>query len=134
MRRDDFSRRLRCASTGYVTRQPDLSRLHPGRARDQRQSVASMPGVERVSVDLLLPVAEDCVKLGIPVIALFPMIDPSLKTPDGIEATNAEGLMPRAVRAAARPLPRARRAHLDVALGPYTSHGQDWRCSMTTAA
>ncbi len=50
--------------------------------QNQRQSVASMPGVERVSVDLLLPVAEDCVKLGIPVIALFPVIDPSLKTPD----------------------------------------------------
>ena len=65
---------------------------------DKRESVASMPGVERVSVDLLLPVAQDCVELGIPVIALFPVIDPSLKTPDGIEATNAEGLIPRAVR------------------------------------
>ena len=92
--------------------------------QNQRQSVASMPGVERVSVDLLLPVAEDCVKLGIPVIALFPVIDPSLKTPDGIEATNAAGLVPRAVRALKDRFPELG-VLTDVALDPYTSHGQD---------
>ena len=91
---------------------------------DKRESVASMPGVERVSVDLLLPVAQDCVELGIPVIALFPVIDPSLKTPDGIEATNAEGLIPRAVRALKERFPELG-VLTDVALDPYTSHGQD---------
>ena len=66
--------------------------------QNQRQQVASMPGVERVSVDLLMKVAEECVALGIPVMALFPVIEPSLKTRDGVEATNPEGLVPRAVR------------------------------------
>lgn len=83
-----------------------------------------MPGVERVSVDLLLPIAEDCVKLGIPVLALFPVIDPSLKTPDGIEATNPEGLVPRAVRELKARFPELG-ILTDVALDPYTSHGQD---------
>ena len=64
----------------------------------QTQEVASMPGVQRLSVDRLLPVAEACVHLGVPVMALFPVIDPSLKTPDGREATNPDGLVPRAVR------------------------------------
>ena len=92
--------------------------------QNQRQSVASMPGVERVSVDLLMPVAEDCVKLGIPVLALFPVIDPSLKTPDGIEAINPDGLVPRAVRALKDRFPELG-VLCDVALDPYTSHGQD---------
>ena len=91
---------------------------------NQRESVASMPGVERLSIDLLLPVAQDCVKLGIPVIALFPVIDPALKTPDGIEATNAEGLIPRAVRVLKDRFPELG-VLTDVALDPYTSHGQD---------
>ena len=59
----------------------------------------SLPGVVRYSLDTLLPVAEECVALGIPVLALFPAIDPALKTPDGIEATNPDGLIPRVVRA-----------------------------------
>ena len=82
------------------------------------------PGVERVSVDLLMPVAEDCVKLGIPVIALFPVIDPSLKTPDGREAANPQGLIPRAVRELKARFPELG-VLTDVALDPYTSHGQD---------
>ena len=92
--------------------------------KNRREAVPSMPGVERVSVDLLLPVAEDCVKLGIPVLALFPVIDPSLKTPDGIEATNPEGLVPRAVRELKQRFPELG-ILTDVALDPYTSHGQD---------
>ena len=63
--------------------------VHEG--QNQREAVASMPGVDRLSLDLLLPVAEDCVKLGIPVLALFPAIDPTLKTPDGKEALNPDG-------------------------------------------
>ncbi|MNS71853.1 Delta-aminolevulinic acid dehydratase [compost metagenome] len=122
MRRDDFSRRLMRENR----LSPD-NLIYPVfilEGQNQRQQVASMPGVERVSVDLLLPIAEDCVKLGIPVIALFPVIDPSIKTPDGIEATRPEGLVPRAVRALKDRFPELG-VLTDVALDPYTSHGQD---------
>ena len=90
----------------------------------RREAVASMPGVERVSLDLLLNVAQECVDLGVPVMALFPVIDPSRKTPDGREAYNPDGLIPHVVRT-------LKAAHpdllimTDVALDPYTSHGQD---------
>jgi porphobilinogen synthase len=90
----------------------------------QRQSVASMPGVERLSVDLLLPVAEECLRLGIPALALFPVIEPSLKTPDGSEAWNAQGLVPRAVRELKKNFPELG-VMTDVALDPFTTHGQD---------
>ena len=89
-----------------------------------RQAVPSMPGVERVSVDLLLGVAEQCVELGVPVLSLFPAIEPSLKTPDGREAANPEGLIPRAVRELKKRFPELG-VLTDVALDPYTSHGQD---------
>ncbi|MBN9427774.1 MAG: porphobilinogen synthase [Burkholderiales bacterium] len=122
LRRDDFTRRL--------VREHRLSAddlIYPvfildGKGRTE--AVPSMPGVERVSVDKLLPVAEDCVKLGIPVMALFPVIDPALKTPDGIAATNPEGLVPRAVAELKRRFPELG-VLTDVALDPYTSHGQD---------
>jgi porphobilinogen synthase len=91
---------------------------------NRREPVLSMPGVERVSVDLLLNVAEECVALGIPVLALFPVIDAALKTPDGLEATNPDGLVPRAVRALKARFPELG-ILTDVALDPYTSHGQD---------
>jgi porphobilinogen synthase len=90
----------------------------------RREVVGSMPGVERLSLDLLLPVAEDCVKLGIPVMALFPVIDQCLKTPDGREAFNPDGLVPRVVRELKRQFP-ALGVMTDVALDPFTSHGQD---------
>jgi porphobilinogen synthase len=83
-----------------------------------------MPGVERLSLDLLLPVAEECVALGIPVMALFPVIDPSLKTPDGREALNPKGLIPRVVSELKRHFPELG-VMTDVALDPFTSHGQD---------
>jgi porphobilinogen synthase len=92
--------------------------------KNQREKVSSMPDVERLSIDLLLPVAEDCVALGIPVLALFPVINPALKTPDGIEATNPNGLVPRAVRELKQRFPELG-ILTDVALDPYTSHGQD---------
>ena len=88
------------------------------------EDVASMPGVQRLSIDRLLPLAEDCVRLGVPVMALFPVLDPALKTPDGIEATNADGLVPRTVRALKARFPQLGLL-TDVALDPYTSHGQD---------
>jgi len=83
-----------------------------------------MPGVERVSVDELLRVADTCVTLGVPVISLFPNIEATLKTPDGIEAANPDGLVPRAVRELKRHFPDLG-VLTDVALDPYTSHGQD---------
>ena len=88
------------------------------------EPIASMPGVSRLSLDRLLPVAQECVELGIPVMALFPAIDPALKTPDGIEATNPDGLIPRVVRALKERVPGLG-VLTDVALDPYTSHGQD---------
>jgi porphobilinogen synthase len=90
----------------------------------QREAVTSMPGVERLSLDLLLPVAQECVDLGIPVMALFPVIDPALKTPDGREALNPKGLVPRVVRELKKQCPELG-VMTDVALDPFTSHGQD---------
>ena len=92
--------------------------------KNQCEKVSSMPGVERMSIDHLLGVAEECVALGIPVMALFPVINPALKTPDGIEATNPKGLIPRAVRELKQRFPELGLL-TDVALDPYTSHGQD---------
>ena len=90
----------------------------------RRDAIASMPGVERLSLDTLLPVAEECVALGIPVLALFPVIDPGLKTPSGDEAFNPDGLVPRVVAALKQRFPELG-VLTDVALDPYTSHGQD---------
>ena len=90
----------------------------------QVQEVGSMPGVQRRSLDQLLPVAEQCVELGIPVMALFPVLGPEGKTPDGREACNPEGLVPMVVRELKRRFPELG-VMTDVALDPYTSHGQD---------
>ena len=122
LRRDDFTRRLVRENALSVN---DL--IYPVFVLDgekKREAVASMPGVERLSLDLLLPVAEQCVKLGIPVMALFPVIDSSLKTPDGREATNAQGLVPRVVKSLKQHFPDLG-VMTDVALDPFTSHGQD---------
>ncbi|CAN5499459.1 porphobilinogen synthase [soil metagenome] len=91
---------------------------------DQAEDVASMPGVQRLSVDRLMPVAEECVSLGIPVMALFPVINSSRKSDDGKEALNPDGLIPRAVRTLKSRFPQLG-ILTDVALDPYTSHGQD---------
>ena len=91
---------------------------------NRRETVASMPGVERLSLDLLLPVAAECVRLQIPVMALFPVVDPALKTFGGEEAFNPDGLIPRVVRALKTHYPELG-VMTDVALDPYTSHGQD---------
>ena len=91
---------------------------------ERREAVASMPGVERVSLDLLLNVAAECVELGIPVMALFPVISQDLKTSDGREAANPNGLIPQVVRTLKAAHPELL-IMTDVALDPYTSHGQD---------
>ena len=92
--------------------------------QDQAQDVPSMPGVQRLSADRLLAVAEECVALGVPVMALFPVIEPSLKSTDGREATNPDGLVPRTVRLLKSRFPQLGLL-TDVALDPYTTHGQD---------
>ncbi len=122
MRKDAFSRSLVRETTLSAA---DL--IYPVFVVDgqqQRQAVASMPGVERLSLDLLLPVAQECVDLGIPAIALFPVIDHSLKTPNGDEAINPAGLVPRIVKTLKATFPELG-IITDVALDPYTSHGQD---------
>jgi len=122
LRRDTFTRNLVREST--LTAHDFIYPVFVVDGKQQRQVVSSMPGVERLSLDLLLPVAEDCVKLGIPVMALFPVIDQSLKTPDGREATNPDGLVPRVVQALKKEFPELG-VMCDVALDPFTSHGQD---------
>jgi porphobilinogen synthase len=122
LRRDTFTRNL---VREHALSAHDL--IYPVFVLDgegRREAVPSMPGVERLSLDLLLPVAEECVRLQIPVMALFPVIDASLKTEDGVEATNPDGLIPRVVRALKERCPELG-IMTDVALDPYTSHGQD---------
>ncbi len=91
-----------------------------------------MPGVQRLSLDRLLPVAEDCVKLGIPVLALFPVIEGALKTEDGREATNPEGLVPTVVRELKKRFPELG-VLTDVALDPFTSRTARTACSTPPA-
>ena len=122
LRRTDFSRRLVREHALSVN---DL--IYPVfvlEGENRRESVKSMPGVDRVSLDLLMHVAEECVELGIPVMALFPVISAHLKTPDGIEATNPKGLVPHVVATLKKHFPTLG-IMTDVALDPYTSHGQD---------
>jgi porphobilinogen synthase len=122
LRRTDYSRRL--VREHQLTADDLIYPVFVLDGKNQRQAVGSMPGVERLSLDLLMPVAEDCVKLGIPVMALFPVIDSSLKDPHGNEALNPEGLVPTVVRALKKNFPDLG-IMTDVALDPFTSHGQD---------
>jgi porphobilinogen synthase len=122
LRRDDFTRRLVRENT--LTANDLIYPVFVAEGKGVRQPVSSLPGVVRHSLDTLLPVAETCVSLGIPVMALFPVIDAALKTPDGIEATNPDGLIPRVVSELKQRFPELG-ILTDVALDPYTSHGQD---------
>jgi porphobilinogen synthase len=122
MRRDDFSRRLMREHT--LTASDFIYPVFVLDGARRREPVASMPGIERLSIDELLPVAAQCVDLGIPAIALFPVIDASRKSPDGAEALNPDGLVPRAVRTLKQHYPQLG-VMTDVALDPYTTHGQD---------
>ena len=122
MRRDDWSRRL--VQENQVGANDLIYPVFLLEGSNQSQAVSSMPGINRISLDLLFPVAQECVDLGIPVMALFPVIDASLKTPDGKEAFNPNGLIPNAVRELKKRFPNLG-IMTDVALDPYTSHGQD---------
>ena len=122
LRGDEFTRNL--VREHAVTAHDLIYPVFVVDGKQHRHAIASMPGVERLSLDLLLPVAEECVALGIPVMALFPVIDPALKTPDGQEAMNPLGLIPRVVSELKKRFPKLG-IMTDVALDPYTSHGQD---------
>lgn len=122
MRKDEFSRRLMRESS--LSTDDLICPVFVIEGKHRVEKVVSMPGVERMSVDRLLRHAEQCLKAGIPAIALFPAIAPRLKTPDGREACNPRGLIPRAVAALKKRFPELG-VMTDVALDPYTSHGQD---------
>ncbi|MBT2336193.1 porphobilinogen synthase [Variovorax paradoxus] len=122
LRRDAFTRNL--VREHALTAHDLIYPVFVQEGEKKRDAVPSMPGVDRLSLDLLLPVAEQCVKAGIPVMALFPVIDASLKTPAGDEAFNPDGLIPRVVAALKSRFPELG-VMTDVALDPYTSHGQD---------
>ncbi|HTS55761.1 MAG TPA: porphobilinogen synthase [Burkholderiales bacterium] len=122
LRHDEFSRRL--ARENRLTADDLIYPVFVIEGENTAQPVPSMPGVERLTLDRLLPVAEECLKLRIPVMALFPAIEAGLKTPDGREAANPGGLVPRIVGALKRRFPELG-VMTDVALDPYTSHGQD---------
>ncbi|MBD3643739.1 porphobilinogen synthase [Alcanivorax sp.] len=122
MRRDDFSRRLMRENTLTVD---DL--IYPVfvlEGKNQTETVASMPGVERMSVDLLVKEAEELARLGVPAMALFPVTPAEVKTLDGKEAWNPDGLAQRAVRAIKAAVPEMG-VITDGALDPFTTHGQD---------
>ena len=122
MRRDDFSRRLMRESV--LTADDFIYPVFVLEGEGRVEKVSSMPGVERQSLDVLLKTAERAVKLGIPALALFPVIDASLKSLGAEEAYNANGLVPRVIKTLKREFPNLG-VITDVALDPYTSHGQD---------
>lgn len=121
-RRDDFTRRL--VRESHVSTDDFIYPVFIRDGKNVHEAVDSMPGVSRYSPDTLLPIAEECLKLGIPVLSLFPSIDASLKCPEGLEAANPDGLIPRTVALLKKEFPELG-VLTDVALDPYTSHGQD---------
>ena len=121
MRRDDFSRRM--MREHVLTPADFIYPVFVMEGKKRTEKIAS-PGVARYTLDTLLPVAERALKLGIPCLALFPVIEPGLKTLDGREATNPKGLVPRVVAGLKKRFPELG-IMTDVALDPYTSHGQD---------
>src|SRR5690349_6220886 len=122
MRRDDFSRRL--MRENVLTTNDLIYPMFVIEGKGRTEAVASMPGIERYTIDRLVEHAAGAVELGIPAVALFPAIEPQLKTVDGREATNREGLIPRAVSAPKKQF-RDLGVITDAALDPYTTHGHD---------
>ncbi len=122
MRRDDFSRRLMQEST--LTPNDLILPVFVLEGENQREAIASMPGVERLSIDLLIEQAREAYALGIPALALFPVVSAEQKSELAEEAYNSNGLVQRSVRALKEALPELG-IITDVALDPYTSHGQD---------
>lgn len=123
LRRYDWSRRL--VAESRLTADDLILPLFVHEGENRREAVPSMPGVDRLTIDLLTEIVGAAVELGIPAVALFPATDPSKKTPDAAEATNSHNLVCRAVRAVNDAYGDAIGVLCDVALDPYTSHGQD---------
>src|SRR5258706_5869941 len=121
-RRDDFSRRL--VREARLAAEDLILRVFVCEGKRIVEPVASMPGVTRTSIDALLKVVEQALTLGVPAIALFPVVDSSLKSPGAEEAFNPRGLVPRAVKELKKRFPEMG-IITDIALDPYTSHGQD---------
>jgi porphobilinogen synthase len=122
MRRDEFSRRLR--REHRLTADDLIYPMFVIEGKNRVEPVASMPGIRRHTLDRLLQHAEQCAKLGVPAVAVFPVIPRELKTADGREAANPKGLVPRAVAALKKRFPELG-VITDVALDPYTTHGHD---------
>lgn len=122
MRRDEFSRRL--MRENVLTSNDLIYPVFVLEGENRTEVVPSMPGVERQSIDILLKTAAECVALGIPMIALFPVVDTDRKSLDAAEAYNSDGLAQRAVKAIKAKFP-ALGVMTDVALDPFTTHGQD---------
>ena len=122
MRRDEFSRRLQ--REHRLTTDDLIYPVFVIEGKNRAEPIASMPGVRRYTVDRLLAHAEECLELGIPALAIFPHVAAELKTPDGREAVNPRGLIPRAVSALKKRLPELGLI-TDAALDPYTTHGHD---------
>ena len=122
MRKDDFSRRM--MRENRLSADDLIYPMFVIEGENRREPVASMPGVERVSIDQLLVEARECSELGIPAIALFPVVGPQKKSDDAAEAYNPQGLAQQAVRALKQAVPELG-VITDVALDPFTSHGQD---------
>ena len=122
LRRTDWSRRLVQENT--LSSNDFIYPVFLLEGKGREEEVKSMPGASRVTLDLLLPIAQECVQLGIPVMALFPVISSALKTTDGEEAFNPNGLIPLAVKELKKQFPNLG-IMTDIALDPYTSHGQD---------
>jgi porphobilinogen synthase len=122
MRRDEFSRRL--IRQTQITTDDLIYPVFVTEGNKRSEPIPSMPGISRYSLDRLLPHIEECADAGIPAVAVFPVIEPRLKTADGREATNPRGLVPRAVAALKKSFPTVG-IITDVALDPYTTHGHD---------
>ena len=122
LRRDDFSRRM--VREHRLSADDFIYPVFVIDGKNRREAVPSMPGVERLTVDGLLEQAARCVELGVPAMALFPVVDSKLRTADAREAFNPDGLAPRAIRALKDRFPQLG-VVTDIALDPYTSHGQD---------
>jgi porphobilinogen synthase len=123
LRRYDWSRRLIAESR--LSTDDLIWPLFVHEGQNRREAVGSMPGVERLSIDLLVEAAGAALAAGIPAVAIFPVVEPAKKTPNAEEATNRENLVCRAVRAVKQAHGEAIGVICDVALDPYTSHGQD---------
>lgn len=122
MRRDEFSRRL--MRENILTANDLIYPVFVLEGSNRTEAVASMPGVQRQSIDILLKTAEECVRLGMPALAIFPVVDQSAKSLDAKEAYNPDGLVPQTVKALKQRFPELG-VITDIALDPYTTHGQD---------